>query len=132
MRGRIPRIAPLLSVALGLALLAVVGVSVAANLSPQPKPTLPLVGCYLSFYQGELVNDPSLGPAIVETDGHRQQVKWPAYWTVTRTGGEVVVTDGAGNVVVRTGTRVYLPGGGAPDGRWETCSGAKELPWPWS
>lgn len=132
MRGRIPRIAPLLSVALGLALLAVVGVSVAANLSPQPKPTLPSVGCYLSFYRGELVNDPSLGPAIVETDGQRQQVKWPAYWTVTPTGGEVVVTDGAGNVVVRTGTRVYLPGGTAPDGRWETCFGAKELPWPWS
>jgi hypothetical protein len=128
MRGRITRIAPLLSVALGVALLAVVGVSLAANLSPQPKPTLPLVGCYLSFYEGELVNDSSLGPAIFTTNGHRQQVRWPGYWTVTRIGGEVVVTDGAGNLVVRTGTRVYLPGGSAPDGRWETCSGAKELP----
>jgi hypothetical protein len=128
MRGRITRIAPLLSVALGVALLAVVGVSLAANLSPQPKPTLPLVGCYLSFYEGELVNDSSLGPAIVTTNGQRQQVRWPGYWTVTRIGGEVVVTDRAGNLVVRTGTRVYLPGGTAPDGRWETCSGAKELP----
>lgn len=128
MRGRITRITPLLSIALGLVLSAVVGVSLATNLSLQPKPTLPIAGCYLSFYQGELVNDPSLGPAIVQTGGHRQQVKWPGYWTVARSGGEVVVTDGAGNEVVRTGTRVYLPGGTAPDGRWETGCGAKELP----
>lgn len=47
-------------------------------------------------------------------------------WSVNQTGADKRVAPG--NVVFRTGRPVYLPGGTAPDGRWETCSGAKELP----
>jgi hypothetical protein len=88
---------------------------------------LPDVGCYLDFYEGELVDD-AAGPAIVMSGGRHELVRWPSRWTLRRSDGSTWVFDRTGNFVVRTGTRVHLPGGTAPDGLWESCSGAKELP----
>jgi hypothetical protein len=108
-----------------LVLLVLAGAGVAANLS-HPSPTLPDVGCYLSFYEGELVEDVA-GPAIVLPGGHHQLVRWPSSWTLRHEGGGISVYDRTGHFTVRTGTRVHLPGGTAPDGVWESCSGSVEL-----
>src|ERR1019366_2330814 len=111
--SRVTLTLPALSIALGLVLLVGAGVGV-ANLS-HPKPTLPDVGCWLGFYEGEFVEGAG-GTAIVLPDGSTQLVRWPSDWTLRNEGGAIAVYDRNGNFAVRTGTRVHLAGGMAPDG----------------
>ncbi len=91
--------------------------------------------CFLSFIEGELVTDPVSGTAIIGRNGgsteERLPVMWPLGWTGRRTlFSDVEVLDPTGRVVVRTGTRVHLMGGGyGPSGRpWLTCDAAYPLP----
>jgi hypothetical protein len=92
-------------------------------------------GCFLSFIEGEFVTDPVSGTAIIGRNGgstdERFPVMWPLGWTGRRTlFSDVEVLDPTGKVVVRTGTRVHLMGGGfGPSGRpWLTCDAAYQLP----
>lgn len=107
-------------------LLGGVGVTLATS-RLQPSPTLPDVGCYLDFIEGPLVEETG-GLAIIWPDGHHQAVVFPGDWTLRNEGGQIAVYDRTGHFTVRAGTNVYLPGGTAPDGLWESCSGARELP----
>lgn len=91
--------------------------------------------CYLSFIEGELVTDPVTGTAIIGRNGgntdERFPVMWPAGWTGRQTlFSDVEVLDPTGKVVVRTGTRVHLMGGGfyGYPGAWLACSEAYPLP----
>lgn len=81
----------------------------------------------MNSHEGAFVAD-GAKTAIVLPDGRHQLVRWPGSWTLRQENGEIAVYDRNGNFAVRTGTRVHLPGGTAPDGLWESCSGAKELP----
>lgn len=125
MDKRIPVSGAGLLIALGLVLLVAAGAGAVA-IQSHPKPSLPDVGCYLDFYEGDFVAD-GAKTAIVWPDGHHQLVSWPKSWTLRSEDGAIAVYDRNGNFAVRTGTRVHLPGGTAPDGLWESCSGAKEL-----
>ncbi|MEP6639252.1 MAG: hypothetical protein ABJC39_07865 [Chloroflexota bacterium] len=77
------------------------------------------VGCYTSGTQGDLVADPN-GVAIVGKSGTRTMVVWPAGFTGRQFGGEIAILDRSGNVVARTGTKVYLEGG-YENGGFLTC-----------
>jgi hypothetical protein len=81
-----------------------------------------VVGCYTSGVEGQLVTDPDAGTAIIDNmGGHRAAVTWPIGYTGRRSWSEVEVLDRSGNVVVRTGTLVNLPGGYWTDGSFLAC-----------
>lgn len=90
--------------------------------------------CYLSNVQGELVTDQAAGTAIIEKSrgnpDRRIPISWPKGYTGRQSFSDVEVLDGSGNVVVRTGTRVYI-GGGYGNDAWEACGSinpARTLP----
>ncbi len=79
------------------------------------------VGCYTWQVDGDLVVDPIHGTAVIG-NGARTPVRWPLGYTARRAGSEVEVLDETGAVVVRTGTRVHLGGGGDGDPwAWVAC-----------
>jgi hypothetical protein len=87
-----------------------------------------IVGCYTFGVEGTLVNDPQAG-IVIDAQNTRSPVVWPSGWGGRRVGSDIEIVDSRGNWVVRTGTRVSLPGGYQPDGSFLACwQGAKELP----
>jgi hypothetical protein len=92
-------------------------------------------GCYLNFFVDELVVDPINGTAVVEEyttkDGPQSRVvpiMWPSGYTARRSGSEVEVLAGNGEVVARTGGR-YRIQGGYEGNVWRTCYMAPMLNW---
>jgi len=85
-------------------------------------------GCYLNFLVDDLVIDPVSGTAVVEEytiDGQPKSrvlpIRWPRGYTARRSGSEVEVLAGNGEVVARTGGRYRLQGG-YEDHAWLTCA----------
>lgn len=104
------------------------GAAVALKNGDPPNPD-GTVSCMTSSTNGDLVSDPVAGTALVEENGARYIVVWPYGWTGRSSGSEVEVLDKSGSVVVRTGNKVFLPGGytgSHPEG-FLTCAGAKQL-----
>lgn len=91
------------------------------------------VGCYLANTTGMLIPDAQAGTAIVSEDMGQTTVpiRWPQGYTGRRSGDQVEVLDGGGNVVARTGQRYMLLGGYSPDGPWAACDAGVYPPaWP--
>ena len=104
------------------------GAAVALKNGDPPNPD-GTVSCMTSSTNGDLVSDPVAGTALVEENGARYIVVWPYGWTGRSSGSEVEVLDKSGSVVVRTGNKVFLPGGytGSHPRGFLTCAGAKQL-----
>jgi hypothetical protein len=77
-------------------------------------------GCYLSFAEGQLLEDPESGTAVLDGGG-RHPVIWPTGYTARRWFGEVEVLDRHAHVVARTGDRVHLSGGYDDMDDWLVC-----------
>lgn len=115
------------SLALALAIAATgCGLGSVTLLTAEPG----LAGCYTSGVGGDLVADGTYGTAILETfkteTGSRAvslPVKWPYGYTGRRSGWEIEVLNASGDVVARTGTQLYIPGGseGKDPRVWVAC-----------
>lgn len=92
--------------------------------APETPGGLPIVSCYTSGIEGQLVADPDAGVAIVDgMNGRHAIITWPRGYTARRSWSEIEVIDRAGNVVARTGSHVELSGGFGPDGTFLDCGG---------
>lgn len=87
-----------------------------------------LAGCYTSGVGGDLVADETYGTAIREALKTESMVvslpvKWPYGYTGRRSGWEIEVLNASGDVVARTGTQLYIPGGseGEDPRVWVAC-----------
>ena len=97
-----------------------VGILVAP--SPQVRDGQVTMGCAAALIEGELVEDPDAGVAILD-GGSPRPVVWPTGYSARRVGSEVQVLDASSGVVATTGEDVSMGGGAIDDGgvRWWAC-----------
>lgn len=90
-------------------------------------------GCYLSFIEGQLVDDPADGLIIHEGSGPgapgdgEHTIIWPVGYTAHRWLGAVEVFDRRRRFVARTGDHVHFSGGYDSAANWLVC-GLEMLP----
>lgn len=101
--------------------IALVGVAGALLILPREAVALRTgpTGCYLSFIEGELVEETQNGMVVLEVDGH--VLIWPATYTAHRWLGKVEVFDRRGRFVARTGDQVHFSGGYDDAEHWLVC-----------
>jgi hypothetical protein len=86
--------------------------------------------CYLDIARGELFLDGTGGTSIHDDFGHSDgkrtmQVAWPQGFTAKAVGGQLEVSNPAGEVVAKTGQSYDLPGAAVADaGGWLACGDA--------
>jgi hypothetical protein len=102
-------------------LIALAGVAVTLLLLPREAVALRTgsTGCYLSFIEGQLVEETENGMVVLEVDGH--VLIWPATYTAHRWLGKVEVFDRRGGFVARTGDQVHFNGGYDDAEHWLVC-----------
>jgi hypothetical protein len=66
-------------------------------------PQDPPAGCYLSYGQGELIEDPTSGTAVRQSGSAIYDLTWPTGYTATRSGDTIEVRNRKGEVVAATG-----------------------------
>jgi hypothetical protein len=91
------------ALALALCLLGCSGGEQVPLITVEPVPP----GCCLLLYAVvDVVADPSTGTPTIKGNG--LPLKWPMGYTAWRVGSEVQVLDGAGSVVLTTGSRYRI------------------------
>jgi hypothetical protein len=132
--GLLPAVVAVVRFAVRLGLVAALVVGCQATDQPLASGAIGLltarpdiVGCPANVVEGDLVADPAAGTAISTTDS-RRPIKWPYGYSGGMNGTVVEISDPAGQVVARTGTKVRLDGGEAEKGTWVACPNPLKLP----
>lgn len=81
--------------------------------TPTPKPTEPSE-CPTALLEGVLVMDPHRGLAVSTGPDSAMAVQWPPTYSTRVNGVHVLLLDGSGVEVARTGDRVSMGGGVGP------------------